>query len=229
MRSNPSGLKLVVLLIDGVHFVEHVLPAAVGIDVNGIKHPPGLREGSTENAAARKELLAKLIERGLNPNRAILVVINDAKASRLALPRHKKRNVADALPERMRASVRTIMNQAHATRDPKRVRRLLENLGPQAGIHRPRRGCFIARRVGTNSRRDAPATRKVSSGCCPRTNLIENLFSPVRKIGRSVKRWQVGTMILRWTAAGVLQGERHFPKVAGYRALPEIGRRASLS
>jgi putative transposase len=29
-------------------------------------------------------------------------------------------------------------------------------------------------------------------------------------------------MILRWTAAGVLEAERHFRKVAGYRALPKL-------
>jgi hypothetical protein len=28
--------------------------------------------------------------------------------------------------------------------------------------------------------------------------------------------------ILRWTAAGVLEAERHFCKVAGYRALPKL-------
>jgi hypothetical protein len=30
------------------------------------------------------------------------------------------------------------------------------------------------------------------------TNLIENLFGRVREIGRRVKRWQNGTMVLRW-------------------------------
>ena len=29
-------------------------------------------------------------------------------------------------------------------------------------------------------------------------------------------------MILRWTAAGVLEAERHFRKIAGYRALPKL-------
>jgi hypothetical protein len=29
-------------------------------------------------------------------------------------------------------------------------------------------------------------------------------------------------MILRWTAAGVFEAERHFRKVAGYRALPRL-------
>ena len=47
------------------------------------------------------------------------------------------------------------------------------------------------------------------------TNQIENLFSRVRDTARRVKRGQSGTMILRWTAAGVCEAERHFRKVAG--------------
>ncbi len=84
MQRDLSGLRLVALLIDGVHFAEHVVLAAVGIDVDGEKHPLGLREGATENTAACKALLEDLIERGLNPNRALLVVIDGAKALRRA-------------------------------------------------------------------------------------------------------------------------------------------------
>ena len=75
-----------------------------------------------------------LIERGLDPNRTILVVIHGAKALRRAVldtfgarallqrcQAHKKRNVLESLPERLRASVRATMNQAYAGRDPKRA------------------------------------------------------------------------------------------------------------
>ncbi len=54
------------------------------------------------------------------------------------------------------------------------------------------------------------------------TNLIENLFSRVRAIGRRVTHWQSGTMVLRWAAAGVLEAERGFRKLAGYRAMPSL-------
>jgi putative transposase len=235
MRRDLSGLALVALMIDGVHFAEHVVLAAVGIESNGTKHVLGLREGATENAAACKALLADLIERGLDPNRAILVVIDGAKAlhkavsetfgARVLIHRchaHKKRNVADALPERMRASVHTTMNQAYATRDPKRARRLLENLACRLESAHP--GAAGSLREGleetlTVMRLDLPANleRVLSS-----TNLIENLFSRVRDTARRVKRWQGGTMILRWTAAGVLEAERHFRKIAGFRALPKL-------
>jgi putative transposase len=49
------------------------------------------------------------------------------------------------------------------------------------------------------------------------TNLIENLRGRVREIGRRVKRWQSGTTVLRWTAAGVLEADRRFRKLVGYR------------
>ena len=80
MRRDLSGLELVALMIDGVHFAEHVVLAAVGIESNGKKHALGLGEGATENAAACKALLADLIERGLDADRAILVVIDGGKA-----------------------------------------------------------------------------------------------------------------------------------------------------
>ena len=40
--------------------------------------------------------------------------------------------------------------------------------------------------------------------------------------GRAVTRWKGGSAILRWTAAGVLEAERHFRNFAGYRTLPRL-------
>jgi putative transposase len=34
---------------------------------------------------------------------------------------------------------------------------------------------------------------------------------------RDVKRWQSGEMALRWTAAGMLEAERQFRRIIGYR------------
>jgi putative transposase len=233
MGRDLSGLALVALMLDGVRFGEHLVLAAVGVDERGEKHVLGLREGATENAAAVRALLADLIERGLNPNRALLVVIDGARALHRAVTEvfgahaliqrcreHKKRNVSEALPERLRASVRSAMNQAYATRDPKRARRLLENLARRLEHQHP--GAAASLREGleetlTVMRLGLPENleRVLSS-----TNLIENLFSRVREIGRRVKRWQSGTMVLRWTAAGVLEAQRGFRKLVGYRAMP---------
>jgi transposase-like protein len=235
MSRELRALPLVALLIDGVHFAEHVVLAAVGVDERGTKHVLGLREGATENAAAVRALLGELVERGLDPERSLLVVIDGAKALHKAVVEvfgshaliqrcreHKKRNVTEALPERLRATVRSTMTQAYATRDPRRARRLLDNLARRLEHQHP--GAAASLREGleetlTVMRLELPENleRVLSS-----TNLIENLFSRVREIGRRVRHWQSGTMVLRWTAAGVLEAERAFRKVTGYRAMPAL-------
>ena len=52
MSRELGSISFTALLIDGVHFGEHLVLAAVGIDEQGEKHVLGLREGATENAAA---------------------------------------------------------------------------------------------------------------------------------------------------------------------------------
>jgi hypothetical protein len=44
----------------------------------------------------------------------------------------------------------------------------------------------------------------------------------VRRTSRNVKRWQSGEMCLRWTAAGMLEAERQFRKIIGYRDLAKL-------
>ncbi|MGO9283814.1 MAG: transposase, partial [Mycobacterium sp.] len=68
-----SGLDLVALMIDGVHFAESCCIVAMGIDIDGNKHPLALVEGSTENATLVTGLLVDLRERGLDVTRPMLV------------------------------------------------------------------------------------------------------------------------------------------------------------
>ncbi len=235
MHRKLSGLKLVAVMIDGVRFAEHVVLVAIGIDLGGKKHVLGLREGATENAAACKALLADLIERGLPADRARLFVIDGAKALRKAIAdtfgaraliqrcrQHKKRNVTDALPERMRVQVNSAMSQAYTSGEMKRARQLLENLARSLERNYPSAAASLREGLDetlTVMRLELPESleRVLSS-----TNLIENLFSRVREMAQRVRHWQGGTMILRWCAAGVLEAERSFRKVAGYRSLAKL-------
>jgi putative transposase len=120
-----SGLDLVCLMIDGVHFGEHTCVVALGIDVDGTKHPLALVEGSTENTTLARELLVGLRERGLDTTRPILCVIDGAKALRRAVTdvfdhpviarcqQHKLRNVRDKLPQRLGGPVERRMRAAY--------------------------------------------------------------------------------------------------------------------
>jgi len=131
-------------------------------------------------------------------------------------------NVREALPEKLRASVGTTMNQAYATRDAKRARRLRDNLVRRLEDQHPSAAASL--REGLDEALTVMCLglpenleRVLSS-----TNLIENLFSRIREIGRRVRHWQSGTMVLRWSAASVLEAERSFRKIVGYRAMPML-------
>jgi transposase-like protein len=125
MSQPLADLDLRVVQIDGIHFHEHVVLIALGIDAEGQKHVLGLREGTTENATVVRVLLADLLDRGLSPDRPLLFGLDGAKALRKAITTvfgnsaivqrcqvHKRRNVLEHLPERMRPSVRKAMQQA---------------------------------------------------------------------------------------------------------------------
>jgi putative transposase len=80
MGKRLDGLDLVAFMVDGVHFGEHTCVVALGIDADGTKHPLGVEEGSTENAAVVTDLITGLRDRGLDTSMPILAVLDGAKA-----------------------------------------------------------------------------------------------------------------------------------------------------
>jgi putative transposase len=88
MASDLSQLDLLAIQIDGLHIEEElVLVAAVGIDAAGAKHPLGVIEGATENAATVQALLDNLVGRGLDPTICRLFIVDGAKALTKAIRR----------------------------------------------------------------------------------------------------------------------------------------------
>ncbi len=61
-----DNVELLVIYIDGMHFGDQRLLAAVGGDAQGRKHVLALREGATESAEAAKDLLQHLVEHGVD-------------------------------------------------------------------------------------------------------------------------------------------------------------------
>jgi hypothetical protein len=59
------------------------------------------------------------------------------------------------------------------------------------------------------------------------TNACESMIEIVRYTQRNVKSWQSGDMRLRWSAAGMLEAERQFRRIIGYRDLASSPSRSS--
>ena len=113
MSRRLEDVRLAVMMLDGLEIAGRTHVVALGISTEAVKIPLGLWEGSTDNATLARTLLADLVDRGLDPEQAILFVIDGGKALRRAIKdvfgeralvqrchRHKERNVTDLLPER---------------------------------------------------------------------------------------------------------------------------------
>jgi putative transposase len=237
-----GDLDLVTLLIDGIHLGKQVLVVALGIETSGEKHVLGLWQGATENTTVVKELLEDLVARGLNPERRYLFVIDGAKALRAAIERvfgdraevqrcqiHKRRNVKDHLPKQAQGDTdRRIRNAyaltsyAEAKAELEKIFRQLERVNPSAArsleegleetltVHRLNVGTLLRRTLAS-------------------TNPIESCLSTVERVAHNVKRWRAGDHALRWTATGLLEAEKKFRKVKGFRNLEILQRKLNPS
>ena len=238
MARRLDDLDLVALMIDGVHFGEHTCVVALGIGIDGTKHPLAVEEGSTENATLATDLLTGLRERGLDVTRPILAVLDGAKALSRAVKdvfdkpliqrcqQHKIKNVRDKLPERLRTVAERRMRQAYHAESALKAEGLLTELAAELDKTHP--GAAASLREGmaetlTILRLGVPPTlaRTLRS-----TNPIESLIEICREHSKNVKRWRDGTMALRWCAAGMLEADHQFRRVNGHLHLAKL--RAAL-
>jgi transposase-like protein len=234
LAADLSGLDLVALMVDGVHFGEHTCVVALGIGIEGTKYPLSLAEGSTENTTLVTELIVGLRERGLDVTRPILVVIDGSKALRRAVldvfdrpvigrcQLHKIRNVQDRLPEKLRSVVTSRMRRAYHAESALAAEAELTALA--AELDRTHPGAAASLREGmtetlTVLRLGVPPTlaRTLRS-----TNAIESMISICRDHASNVTRWRDGTMALRWCAAGMIEAGKQFRRVNGHLHLRSL-------
>jgi transposase-like protein len=234
LAADLSKLDLVGLMIDGVHFGEHTCVVALGIGIDGTKHPLSLVEGSTENATLVTDLIVGLRERGLDVTRPILVVLDGSKALRRAVldvfdrpvlgrcQLHKIRNVEDKLPQKMRSVVAARMRRAYHADSALAAEAELCALA--AELDRTHPGAAASLREGmpetlTVLRLNLPPTlaRTFRS-----TNAIESMISICRTHASNVKRWRDGQMAMRWCAAGMVEAGKQFRRVNGHLHLRSL-------
>jgi transposase-like protein len=234
MASDLSKLDLPIIQIDGVHIEEDLmLLAAVGIDGDGGKHPLGVIEGATENTVVVQALLDNLIQRGLDPKVCRLFIIDGAKALTKAIRNtfgrnapiqrcqvHKARNIVERLPKNLHASVRKVLRQAWELDDAAKAERLIRNLARRLEHEAPGVSGSILEGIDeilTVTRLGLPAELRRSLAC---TNIIENMNGTIRRVCHNVKRWQDAKMVLRWTAAGMMEATKGFRRLKAHKQLP---------
>jgi putative transposase len=235
MSRRLDDVRLAVMMLDGMEVADATHVVALGITTEGVKIPLGLWEGSTENATLARALLADLVDRGLDPDQAILFVIDGGKALRRAIKdvfgehalvhrchRHKERNVCDLLPERDRDTVRGRMRAAWALTDPELAEQRLGLLASELDRTWPDAAASLREGMPeTLTLMRLGITGQLAKTLCS-TNPCESMIEIVRYTQRNVKRWRDGDMRKRWTAAGMLVAEQQFRRIIGYRDLAKL-------
>ena len=234
MTRRLDGLDLVAFMVDGVHYGEHTCVVALGIGIDGVKHPLAVEEGSTENATVVTDLITGLRDRGLDVTKPVLAVLDGARALSSAVKavfdkpliqrcqQHKIRNVIDKLPDRLKQVTERRMRQAYHAESALKAEGELEQLVRELDKTHP--GAAASLREGmaetlTILRLEVPATlaRTLHS-----TNPVESMIEICREHAKNVKRWRGGTMALRWCAAGMLEAGHQFRRVNGHMHLPKL-------
>jgi transposase-like protein len=235
MARDLSGLDVAVIMIDGLEIAGQCVVVALAIRADGTKVPVGLWLGDTENKTVVTGLLADLTARGLSTDGGLLAVLDGAKAltagvkkvfgDRAKIQRctlHKRRNVKGYLPRELGAKIDWRLARAFADPDPakgldaaKRIAGELKADHPDgaASLLEGLEEMFTVRRLGVGGRLAATLTN---------TNCIESMISIARTATSNVKSWKDGSMKKRWVAAGMLEAERSFRRLRGYKDMPVL-------
>jgi len=235
MGRRLDDVRLAVMMLDGMEIADRTHVVALGITTDGVKLPLGLYEGSTENATVATALLSDLVDRGLDPDQAILFVTDGGKAIRRAIKdvfgeralvhrchRHKERNVTDLLPERDRPQVLAKIRGAWALDNADLAEQRLERLACELDRTWPDAAGSLREGLSdTLTLMRLGITGQLAKTLCW-TNPCESMIEIVRYTQRNVKRWRDGDMRKRWTAAGMLVAEQQFRRIIGYRDLAKL-------
>ena len=224
-----------VLLFDGIHVAKKQLIVCIGVDMNGRKHVLGLHPGATENEIVCRDLIRDMIERGLEPGKRYLFVIDGSKALVGAIraafgqdvqiqrcQEHKIRDVQAYVPVKMRNELRAKMQAAYNVPTEKEAWRRLSELRLQlyhvgvSAVNALTEGLYetlTVHRLGvTGSLRKSLRT----------TNIMESAFSSVRRYMGRVTSFADEEQLKLWVTRSILESERHFRTVPGNRQLTKL-------
>jgi transposase-like protein len=235
MERRLDKTRLCALLIDATPFQGQQMVAALGIDEYGRKMILGIRQGATENATVVGELLADLVDRGLDFTEPRLYILDGGKALTAAVKKHagesaaiqrcqvhKRRNVLDHLTEEQKPAVSKKLNAAYALEEYGAAKEALNTLHRELMDLNP----SAARSLGegmeetlTVHRLHLPAQLRKTMAS---TNVIESAFSIVEKVCKNVKRWHGGDQRERWVGSGLLVAENQFRRITGYKLIPVL-------
>jgi putative transposase len=231
-----ASQEWLVLMLDGIRLSkEQLAVVALGVTADGAKHILDFELGGSENLEVCRDLVSRLVTRGFTAPHGLLAVLDGAAALKNAVLAffsdaviqrclvHKERNIRSRLSKRDWAELARLFKRLREVEGEVAGREAYAEIegfleGKNASALESLREA--GDEVTALHRLNVPSTLHVS---LLSTNLIENSFRNTRrKLGR-VTRFRAETnQASRWLAAALLDVEKGFRRLIGYKDLPRL-------
>jgi len=224
--------RFISILIDGKYLANEQIIIVLGVTDEGKKIPLDFIQSYSENSTCIKQLLSRLIDRGLSYEEGLLFITDGSKGIIKAIKEtfghlavlqrcqwHKKENVISYLNDNQKDKYSKEIQKAYNEEDYEtakekllEIRNTLEKINKNAAnsLMEGLEETLTLKRLNL----DTYFQKSFST-----TNLIENLNSQIKKYTGNVKRWESSDQKQRWIASALLTIETKMNKVKNYRLL----------
>ena len=226
---------LVALFLDGKSFAEEQIIIALGVTLDGRKIPLGFVQAATENERVCRRFLAELVDRGLQYDDGLLVVIDGAKGLYKAVMSvlkghacvqrcqyHKRKNVESYLPKSEQSSIRRKMEAAYRKPTYEGAKKALDALKPELELMNQSALSSLEEGLEETLTLHRLGLMSTLSKSFRTTNCIENVNSLLQQLTHNVRRWTNSSQRHRWVATALLDIEPRLRRIKGCRHLPML-------
>jgi transposase-like protein len=226
---------LVALFLDGKSFADEQIIIALGVTLDGQKIPLGFVQAATENERVCRRFLADLVDRGLQYEAGLLVVIDGAKglykavmstlkgyASVQRCQYHKRKNVESYLPKCEQSRIRRKMEVAYSKPTYEGASKALEALRPELELMNQSALSSLEEGMEETLTLHRLGLIPTLGQSFRTTNCIENVNSLLHQLTHNVRRWTNSAQRHRWVATALLDIEPRLRRIKGCRHLPML-------
>ena len=126
------------------------------------------------------------------------------------------------LPEHLHANVTAVLRDAWATGDAALAQRQLERLAASLETDHPGAAASVREGLADTLTLQRFGIAGALYTKLRTTNAIENFNGSITTYSRNVKRWRNGTMVVRWVSAAIVEAEKTFRRVHGWRDITRL-------
>lgn len=234
-----SGYDLVGLFLDGKTFGEDEMVIALGVTLSGEKVVLGFVQTATENEPVCTRFLRGLVERGLQHDHGLLVVLDGAKGLRKAVDKvfgkkaavqrcqwHKRENVLGYLAEGLKPVIKRKLSAAYEKSTYAAAKTALTRIRSELAAVNASAAASLEEGLEETLTLHRLGLFKELGRSFKTTNCIENVNALIGQRTDKVDCWRNADQKHRWLATTLLDLEPRLRKVSGYQHLPRL--RAAL-